>query len=115
MLGVDLPEAAGSRLAERAGPAGAGARAGVGPGPVSGRDMEPGRRRRTAGGGPAEPGRRGLAQGLLGRKRRRKGRRWRSGSRAGVHRLAGDLGVVEVLLSLRLVQAAAAIGSGNHG
>lgn len=50
---MDLPEAAGGRLAERAGPAQTEARAGVGPGPVSGRDVEPRSWRRTAG-GPAE-------------------------------------------------------------
>lgn len=56
MLRVDLPEAAGGRLAEWAGPAQAGARAGVGPGPVSGRDVES-RSWKRAAGGPAEAGR----------------------------------------------------------
>lgn len=95
---MDLPEAAGGRLAEGAGPAQAEARAGVGPGPVSGRDVESGSRRGAAG-GPAESGRRDLARSRLGRTRHG----------AGLHRLAGDLSVVEVLLSLRLVRPAAEI------
>lgn len=93
---MDLPEAAGSGLAERTGPAQARPGAGVGPGPVSRWDLETGGRGRTAG-GPAEMRGRGLAQSLLGRG-------WR---RAGVHCLAGDLGVIEVLFSLGLVGPAA--------
>ncbi len=92
MLWVDLPEAAGGRLAERTGPAWAGPRAGVGPGPVSWGDLEPRGWRRTAR-GPVEMRGRGLAQSLLGR-------RW---SGAGVHGLKGDLGVVKVLFSLGLI------------
>lgn len=101
MLRVDLPEAAGGRLAERTGPAGAGPGAGVGPGSVSRGDLEPRGRGRTAG-GPAEMrGRGGLAQSLLGRSR----------SGAGVHAVAGDLSEVEVLFSLGLVRPAAGGGT----
>lgn len=103
---MDLPEAAGGRLAEWAWPAQAEARAGIGPGPVSGRDVEPGSWKRAAG-GQAEAGRRDLALSRLRRRRSRKSRR--SLHRAGVHRLAGDLSVVEVLLPLRLVPPAAAM------
>ncbi len=92
MLWVDLPEAAGGRLAERTGPARAGPGAGVGPGPVSWGDLEPRGGGRTAG-GPAEMRGRDLAQSLLGG----------SWSGAGVHGLTGDLGVVEVLFSLGLI------------
>lgn len=101
MLRVNLPEAAGGRLAEWAGPAQAGARAGVGPGPVSGRDVEC-RSWKRAAGGPAKAGRRDLARSRLRRSRR-------SRCRAGVHRLTGELSVVEVLLPLRLVPPAAAM------
>lgn len=97
MLWVDLPEAAWCWLAEQTGPAHAQPGAGVGPGSVSRRDLEPRARRWTAG-SPAEMRRRGLAQSLLGR----------SWSRTGIHSLTGDLGVVEVLFSLRLIWASAA-------
>lgn len=93
---MDLPEAAGCRLAERTGPAQDGPGAGVGPGPVSRRDLELRGRRRTAG-GPAEMRGRGLAQSLLGG----------SWSGAGVRRLTGDPGVVEVLFSLGLIRPTA--------
>lgn len=89
---MDLPEAAGGGLAERTGPAQARPGAGVGPGSMSRWDLESRGRRRTAR-GPAEMRGRGLAQSLLGR----------SWSGAGVHGLAGDLGVVEVLFSLGLI------------
>lgn len=92
MLRVDLPKAAGGRLAEWAGPAQTGSGAGVGPGPVSWRDLESWGRGRTAG-GPAELRGRDLAQSLLGRC-------W---NRAGIHGLTGDLGVVEVFFSLGLI------------
>lgn len=96
MLRMDLPEAAGCRLAEWTGPAQDGPGAGVGPGPVSRWDLELRGRRRTAG-GPAEMRGRGLAQSLLGG----------SWSGAGVRRLTGDPGVVEVLFSLGLIRPTA--------
>lgn len=105
---MDLPEAAGGRLAERTGPVRTGPGAGVGPGSVSWRDLEPRGWRGTAG-GPAEMGGRGLAQGLLGRSQswswsRNQNRSWsRIRSGAGVHGLTGDPGVVEVLFSLGLI------------
>ena len=96
MLRVDLPEAAGGRLAERTGPARTGPGAGVGPGPVSRGDLELRARRGTAR-SPADMSRGGLAQSLLGRSR----------SGAGLHSLAADLRVVEVLLPLGLIQSTA--------
>lgn len=97
---MDLPEAAGGRLAQRAGPAGPGPGAGVGPGPVGLDRGDLQLRGRGGGAGrPAELGGRSLAQGRLGRGR---------GPGAGLHALTGDLGVVEVLLPLGLVRAAAA-------
>lgn len=99
MLCVDLPEAAWGRLAERAQPAWAQARAGVGPGPRGWGDLEP-RASGRAAGGPAEMRGCDLACGLLGRSR----------SGAGIRRLTGDLGVVEVLFSLGLIWTTSVCG-----
>lgn len=88
---MDLPEAAGGRLAEWTGPAGTRPGAGVGPGPVG--DLELGAWRGTTR-RPADMSRGGLAQSLLGGSR----------SRAGLNRLTADLSVVEVLLPLGLIR-----------
>lgn len=109
VLRVDLPEAAGGRLAERDGPVRDGLGAGVGPGPVSWWDLQPRGRRGTAG-GPAERGGRGLAQRWMGRSRSRNRSRSQNRSRGGaeVHGLTADPGVVEVLFSLGLIRPTAA-------
>lgn len=99
MLSVDLPEAAGSWLAEWTGPAQAWSRAGVRPGPVSW-NLELWSRRGTTR-GPVEMSGRGLSQSVLDRSGS-----W-SWSGTGLDSLTADLGVVEVLLPLGLIWSTA--------